>query len=105
MFIWVALNENVKSARILWISTEICSNPDSLQERKKNYFVPGNPTQIPLHGPMTWKVMQKNAWKDIDNLQIKQQHNCTKSRRHAWMIINFKVKEMDQLEKCLLFAH
>ena len=29
----------------------------------------------------------------------------TKSQRHAWMIINLKKKEMDQLDNCLLFAH
>ena len=58
-----------------------------------------------LHGPMTWKVMQRNAWKDIANLRIKQLSNYTKSQRHAWMIINVKRKKMDQLEKCPQFAH
>ena len=24
-----------------------------------------------LHGPMTWKVMQRNAWKDIAKWRIK----------------------------------
>ena len=24
-----------------------------------------------LHGPMTWKVMRRDAWKDIANLRIK----------------------------------
>ena len=43
-----------------------------------------------LHGPMTWKVTQRNVWKDIVNLQIKRLNNYTKSQRHAWMIINFK---------------
>ena len=38
-----------------------------------------------LHGPMMWKVMQGNAWKDVANLRIKQLNNCTKSRRHAQM--------------------
>ena len=28
-----------------------------------------------LHGPMIWKVMQRNAWKDIANLRIKQLNN------------------------------
>ena len=30
------------------------------------------------HGPMTWKVMRRNVWKDIANLRIKQLNNCTK---------------------------
>ena len=37
LFIWVALEENVKSARILWIITEVCSNQGFLLEPKKNY--------------------------------------------------------------------
>ena len=58
-----------------------------------------------LLGPMTWKVMQRNAWRDIANFRIKQLSNFTKSRRHAWMIINSKMKKMDQLESCPQFAH
>ena len=48
-----------------------------------------------LHGPMTWKVTQRNAWKDTANLRTKQLSNYTKSQRHAWMIINLKKKKMD----------
>ena len=48
------------------------------------------------HGPMTWKVMQRNAWKDIANLRIKQLSNSSMSQRHAWMIINSKKKKMSQ---------
>ena len=36
MFMWAALKEDAKLARILWIITEVCSN-------------------------VTWKVMQRNA--------------------------------------------
>ena len=36
-----------------------------------------------LHGPMTWKVMQRNAWKDIAKLRIKPLSNFSKSQRHA----------------------
>ena len=36
-----------------------------------------------LHGPMTWKVMPRNAWKDFANWRIKRRNNYTKSRRHA----------------------
>ena len=35
------------------------------------------------HGPMTWKVMPRNACKDIANWQIKRRNNFSKSRRHA----------------------
>ena len=37
-----------------------------------------------LLGPTTWKVMQRNVWKDIANLRTKQLSSYTKSRRHAW---------------------
>ena len=36
MFIWVALKENARSARILWIVTEVCSNQGFLQDLQKN---------------------------------------------------------------------
>ena len=34
-------------------------------------------------GPMTWKVMQRNVWKDIANFSIKQLSNYTKSQHHV----------------------
>ena len=45
------------------------------------------------HGPVTWKVIQRNVWKSIANLRIKRLNNYTKSRRHAWTIINLKKKK------------
>ena len=33
------------------------------------------------------EVMQRNAWRDIANLRIKQLSSCIKSQRHAWMTI------------------
>ena len=49
--------------------------------------------------------MQKNEWKDIANLRIKQLSNKTKLQRHAWIIINLKNKKMNQLENYPQFAH
>ena len=37
--------------------------------------------------------MQRNAWRDIAKLRIKQLSNCTESRRHAQMIINLEKKK------------
>ena len=48
-----------------------------------------------LLGPMTWKVTQRNVWKDIANFRIKRLNNKTKSQSHAW----------EQLENYPLFAH
>ena len=67
MFIWFALNKSVKRAKIWWTIVELCLNPKSLQELWESYLVPGNPTGTSRHGPMIWKVMQRNAWKDIAN--------------------------------------
>ena len=39
------------------------------------------------------------------NWQTKQLNNYTKSRRHAWMIIHSKKKNMDQLENCPFCSH
>ena len=52
-----------------------------------------------LHGPMTRKVMQRNAWKDIANWHTKQFNSFTKSQHHAWMTIKLQKKKWDQLEK------
>ena len=87
-FIWVALKENAKRAKILWKITETCLNLGSPQEQKKSYFVQEDLTQISPHGPMIWKVMQRNFWKDFANWRTKQLNNDTKSQVLAWMIIN-----------------
>ena len=104
MFIGVALNDNARQAKILLTTAGTCLNPGSLLEPKKNHRpeLQGNLMQKQyLLGPMTWKVMQGNAW----NWRIKQLSNKTKSRRHASMIINLKKKKIDQLENYLPFAH
>ena len=64
MKIWVALKESVKSARILWRTTEVCSNPGFLLWQMKNYRpeLQGNLMQKQkILGPMTWKVTQRNV--------------------------------------------
>ena len=58
-----------------------------------------------FHRLVTWKVTQRNAWKDIANWRIKRRNNYTKSRRHAWMTITLDKKKLDQLENCPQFAH
>ena len=58
-----------------------------------------------LHGPMTWKVMQRNAWKDIGNWRMKLRNNFAKSRHRAWMTVNSEKKKLDQLDICPQYAH
>ena len=56
-----------------------------------------------VHGPMTWKVMQRNAWKDIANLRSKQPSSCINSQRHAWMTIILQRKSIGwRIIYCLL---
>ena len=38
---------------------------------------------LDLHGPMTWKVMQRNTWKDLANWRAKQRNSRRKSQHHA----------------------
>ena len=103
MFIWVALQ----------ISKDIVNNYRSMSSRISAGALEKLPeTRAPkkpdadtsVHGPMTWKVMQSNVWREIANLRKKQLSNYTKLQRRAWMIINLK-KKMDQLENCPLFGH
>ena len=108
MCIWVALKENSRSPRILWIITEVCSNQGflsglqrSCQKQKPRWNL--MPTRY-LHGLVTRKVMQRNVWKDVANLRIKRLSKKTKSQRHAWMIINSKSK-MDQWENYPMYSY
>ena len=64
----------------------------------------GKLTQTSLHGPLIWKVMQRNVWKDIGSWRTKQLSTCIKSQRQAWMTIILKNKKMSQ-ENYILYAH
>ena len=78
---------------------------ESLQERQKSCPVQGNLKQTFLHGPMTCKVTQRNAWKDIANWRTKQLNSCTKSQLHVLSTINSRKTKRDLLENCQKFAH
>ena len=96
MFVWVALRENVRLARILWIITEVRSNQGFMPGLQKNDQKQMSRRKLlpkHLHGPMIWKVLQRNTWKDIANFRIKQLSNETKSQHHVWMTINVEKKE------------
>ena len=83
----------------LWQTAEIRSHPGFLLAPNKNYRpeLQGNLMQKQcLLVLMTWKVTQRNVWKDIANLQIKRLSNYTKSQRHAWMTINLKTKKKNE---------
>ena len=88
-----------------WTITEVCLNPKSLLELQKSYLILRNLAQTFPHGPMIWKVMQRNVWKDIANWRTKQLNNYTKSRHHALTTTNSRKKKWDQLENCQKYAH
>ena len=88
--------ECVKSAKILWQTTDKF-DPRISAGAKENCRpgLQGNLMQKQYFlGPTTWKVMQRNALKDVANLRIKQLRSYTKSQLHAWMTINVKKKKM-----------
>ena len=94
MFIWVTPQRECQ------ISKDVVDNYRSMFESRISAGAVENyqkqephrnlmPKQY-LDDPMTWKVMQRNAWKDIANWRIKQRNNKTKSRHNAWMTIIFR---------------
>ena len=80
------------------ISKDIVDNYRTMSESRisagalENYLFRRNRMRIFLHGRWTWKITQRNVWKDIANLQTKRLSNYTKSQLHAWMTINLKKK-------------
>ena len=58
------------------------------------------PKQYP-HGPMTWKVMQRNALKETANFRIKPLNNFTKSRHDAWSVGELSAVCSPIVLKCL----
>ena len=88
--------ESVRSVTMLWQATEMCSNPGFLLEPRKNCLpeLQGNLMQKRyLHGLMTWKAMQRNAWSDIANLRTKRLNNNIKSLLHVLATINSQKKK------------
>ena len=80
--------------------TEVCFDPQSLQELLKSYPILWNLAQTFSHGPMMWKVMQRNAWSNIANWRTAPLNSFSKSRLHALTTINLSKKKWDLLETC-----
>ena len=78
-------------------------NPRSLQEQK-SYHVQWNLKQTSPHGPVMWKVMQRNVWSDIVSWRTKQPSNCTKLQLHALMTIisEKKIETRGRIVKSML---
>ena len=80
------------------------SNHEFLLEQLKNCLGGRNHTQKLFCGLSTWKVMRRNAWKDIANLRRKRLNNFSKLQPHALMTINSKRKNWNLLEDCRKYA-
>ena len=60
---------------------------ESLQEQKKSCLILRNLVHTFPHGPVIWKVMQRNVWNDVATWRTKPPSNCTKLQLHAVMTI------------------
>ena len=80
------------------------TNPGFLPALWKSYHFPRIRMRIFPHGPMTWKVMQRSAWKDIANWQTKQLNSYTKSQHNVLTTTNSKKKKWYLWENCQRFA-
>ena len=72
---------------------------------KKSYQGEKNLTQKKACGPTTWKDMLKNALRDTASWQTRKWSSYTKSQVSAWMIINTRRKNLNQLENYRKYAH
>ena len=79
MYIWVALKESVK-----FVKDNVTNYTDMFESRisagakeKRPTRASGKPDAETASGPMTWKVTQRNVWKEIANLHIKRVNNYT----------------------------
>ena len=79
MFIWVALKENAKQAKYIEDNYRNMFESRMSGGGKEDYLIQRNLKQTFPDGPMTWKVMQRNAWKDIANMQTQRLNNHTQS--------------------------
>ena len=98
MLIWVALNENIGVARILWIIVEVCSNRGFLlglwkNTRNKSYGKNLMPKRY-LHGPYE---MEGHAKKCVERYcgtgEQNDLNNYAKSQLHVLTTINSKKKK------------
>ena len=108
MFIWVALKENVKSARTLWIITEVCFESrmsagalgNFLKQKQRGTWCRSKIFMVTKHGK-SWEQMFRKILRacEKNNWAIIQSRNATS------IIINLETKKMDQLEICPQFVY
>ena len=72
--------------------------PNFLLEQLKNYQGGKNLTQRPLRDTTTCKDMHENAVSDTVNWQTRQWRHETRLQVLAWMIINSRRMNLNQLE-------
>ena len=87
-----ASNVNANRTKVLLMNTEKCSNHEFLQEQQKSYLDGRNRTRMRSRCLMTWKVLRRNAWKDIANWRINRLSNCIRSLHHVLTTITSERK-------------
>ena len=101
-FIWVALKENAKRAKILWTVTESMFESGisaGAVEKLPEAKAPGKPDAETIS---SWSYdMEGHAKKCVERyceLATKKSSNCAKLQLHAFLTINSKKKNWDLLE-------
>ena len=71
-----------------------CETSKDIVDNYRHTFGSGrrNLAQTSLHGPMIWKVMQRNVWSDIASWRTEQLNSFSKSQHHALTTFNLKKK-------------
>ena len=72
--------------------------------RRSNWNYHARKISVSLRGPMTWKVMPRNAWNDIVTWQAGQLNNSTKYQFHAMNTIISKKNNGNPLENVQKYA-
>ena len=72
--------------------------------RRSNWNYHARKISVSLRGPMTWKVMPRNAWNDIVTWQAGQLNNSTKCQLHAMNTIISKKNNGNPLENVQKYA-
>ena len=107
VYTWDVLSVNAKpNETIIEHCEKMFESRISAGATEKNHYRDGKALTRKLkRAPTTWKDMLKNASTDTVNWQTRKWSNFTKFQVLAWMTINSRRKNSNQLENCQKFAH
>ena len=110
MFIWIALKETVKSARMLWIITEVCSNQRFLPRATGKLTETKATGELDAETISSWSYdMEGHAMKCLErNCEFAKKNDPTilqsRNAMHGWPSVqrrkNKSVRELSLLTNC-----